>query len=315
VKNRTTSLFWGVALIAAGGLALAQTLGYIDDLTPAIWITVFAGLSLVSLVTYFTSGARQWPWLIPAGVFAALAVMISLFTSGVDSPAAASLLFVGIGLPFVAAYLQDRARNWWALIPAGVMAFLTFVLLVVDNLAGEWIGSGMFFILGLAFLLVYLGNRARSWAAIVAYVMLVMGFMPLLAMTPRAELAGIVILFAAGLPFLLVYSSGPERWWAIIPAGILLTSGVVTAVVLLPGLPGPEYDNRIANTLALVGFGATFAIVWLRHQKPWAMVVTLLAGALAIIELLGAEIESYWPLLVIAAGIFLLARTLRPQTA
>jgi hypothetical protein len=190
------------------------------------------------------------------------------------------------------------------------------MMLVVENFGGEWISTGLFFILSLAFLLVYLGNRTRLWAAVVAYVMLILGFVPVLALTPRPELAGILVLFAIGLPFLFVYLTSPERWWAIIPAGMMLTSGILTAIIIGPTLPGPLYDNSIPNALALSGFAATFSVVWLRHGMSWAKYITLAAACLAAITLLlGSRNQAYWPLIIIAAGIFLLSRALRLQTA
>jgi len=316
MNKKLANLFWGVGLIAAGGLALAQSLGYVNDLAPTIWITVFAGISLVSLVTYFTVGTRNWGWLFPAGVFGALALIIVMATNGVGSAAVASPLFIGIGIPFVVAYLRDRSNNWWALIPTGVMAFLTVTLLAVDSVRGEWIGASLLFFMGAAFLLVYLSNRTRTWAAIVAYVLFVVGFMPLMALTSRPELAGIVFLVAASLPFLVVYLSSAERWWAIIPAGILLTLGIVTAAVLLPSLPGPDFDNHIPNALALAGFAATFAIVWLRHHKNWALYVTLVGVCLSVGALVtGRTLQTFWPFFVIAAGVFLLYRAIFSKPA
>jgi hypothetical protein len=164
--------------------------------------------------------------------------------------------------------------------------------------------------------MVFLSKRTYKWAALVAYVMFVLGFMPLLALTPRPELAGTVVLFGIGLPFLAVYLLSPERWWAIIPAGILLTSGVVATIVLGPGLPGPEYDNRFLNALAMAGFAATFAVVWLRHEKSWAKYVTLAAALFAGASIFaGPNLEMYWPLIVVAIGFIVLARAVRPQPA
>jgi hypothetical protein len=243
-----------------------------------------------------------------------LAVTSALVARGVDDPAMAAPLFIGIGLPFIVAFIIDRRRHWWALIPAGVMGFLTLVLFAVDRVAGEWIGSGFLFILAATFILVYLSRRA-TWAAIVAYVMFVVGFTPLLAMTSRPELAGVIMLFAIGLPFLYVYLKSPERWWAIFPAGILLTLGVVTAIVLIPGIPTEEYDNRIGNSLFYAGLAATFAVVWLRHHKRWAMVVTILAVILAVITALFGEIQQSWPVVIILAGAYLLYTALRKRAA
>jgi hypothetical protein len=300
-------------LIAAGIYALAQTLGYEMPQNPVLWAFIFGGISVISLILYFVEGVKSWQLLLPAGIFAALAFLLGMAARGADNPAMAAPLFIGIGLPFVVAYIIDRAKNWWALIPAGVMAFLTLVLFAVDNVPGEWIGSGLFFILVVVFFLVYLSRRAM-WAVIVAYVMFVLGFMPLMAMTSRPELAGIIMFFAIGLPFLFVYFRSPERWWAIIPAGILLTMGIVTASVLLPGIPGAGYDNRLANSLIFAGMAGTFAIVWFRHHKRWGLWFAIVSVLIAIAGLFIRGANNYWPLIVVVLGIYMLYNALRPRT-
>lgn len=313
-KSRIANIFWGLALIAAGCLALAQSLGVIEDLAPTVWIVAFAGISLISFVTYFVSGVRNWGWLFPACIFAGLALTLYMATNGVDSAAVGSPLFVAIAVPFVVVYAQERGRNWWALIPTGVMAFLTFATLVVDSTRGELVGAGLFFILAAVFGLVWLSKR-YLWAALVAYIMFVMGFMPLLAMGSRPELAGIIMLFGIGLPFLGVYLTAPEqRWWAVIPAGMLVTTGLLTAIILLPGLPGPDYDNRFANFFVLAGYSVTFAVVWLRHQRDWAKWVTLLGAAMAVMALIFHNYGMITgPVALIAVGVYLLTRTRRPR--
>jgi len=185
------------------------------------------------------------------------------------------------------------------------------MMLVVDNVGGEWIGTGLLFFIGAAFLLVYLSNRTRTWAALVAFVLFVLSLMPLMALTSRPELAGIVVLTAIGLPFLVVYLTSRERWWALIPAGVLLTSAVVAGITLVPGLPGPGYDNHIPGALELAGIAATFAIIWLRHHQNWAMIVALVGICLSAgVLITGRTFEIYAPLLVIAAGMFLLYRAI-----
>ncbi|PKN93616.1 MAG: hypothetical protein CVU44_09725 [Chloroflexi bacterium HGW-Chloroflexi-6] len=315
MNTKFSNLFWGILLVTAGGIALAQTQGYLNNILPMIWVTVFAAISIIALVFYFLSGIQNWGMLFPAGIFGGLALIVSMATNNVDNPAMAAPLFVGIGLPFVVAYFLDRAKNWWAVIPTGVMAFLTFVLLAAENLGGEVIGSALFFILAATFGFVYATRRAL-WAAIVTYVMFVMGFMPLIAMSTRPELAGIVMLFGIALPFFIIYFRAPdERFWAIIPAGILTTTGLLTAFVLLPGLPDPAYDDRIPNAILYAGIAITFAVVWLRHHKRWALLLTVLAAIMAVVNTFLGDLQQYWPVLVVLAGFYLLYSALRPKTA
>lgn len=314
MNKKLVNLFWGVGLIAAGGLALAESMGYIQDLAPAIWITIFAVISLISLFTYFQSGVKHWGWLFPAGIGAALALVIVLSESGVESAIVAAPIFIAIGLPFMVAYFLDRTRHWWALIPAGVMAFLTLLMVGVDVLPDEWVGVGFLFFLAAAFLVIYLGNRTRTWAAFVAYILLVVGFTPLMALGSRPELAGVMILFAMGLPFLGAYLTSAERWWAIIPAGILLTLGLVTAIMLLPGLPDANLASNLPQAFSLAGFAATFAVVWLRHAKNWAKYLTLVIAALSVASLFFND-NSLWvgPVIAIALGVYLLFQSLRKE--
>jgi hypothetical protein len=314
MNKKRASIFWGILLIAGGAYTLASTAGYEITQDPTVWALIFGGISIASLIFYFADGVKNWGWLFPVGIFGGLAITSGLGARGVDDPAMAAPLFIGIGLPFVVAYIIDQAHNWWALIPAGVMAFLILVLFAVDRVAGEWIGSGFLFILAATFFFVYLSKRA-TWAAIVAYVLFIVGFTPLMAMTSRPELSGVIMFFAIGLPFLFVYLKSPERWWAIFPAGILLTLGVVTAIVLIPGNPTEEYDNRIGNSLFYAGLAATFAVVWLRHHKRWAMVITALAAIMTVITALFGEIQQAWPVLIILAGAYLLYTALRSKAA
>jgi hypothetical protein len=314
MNKKLTNLFWGLLLIAGGAYALVKTMGFEVTQDPTVWAFIFGGISLISFIFYFAAGVQNWDLLFPAGIFGGLAITLAFVAGGADDPAMAAPLFIGIGLPFIVAFIINRASNWWALIPAGVMAFLTLVLLVVDRVAGEWIGSGFLLIIAATFFFIYLSKRA-FWAAIVAYVMFIVGLMPLIAMTSRPELSGVILFFAIGLPFLYLYLKSPDRWWALFPAGILLTLGVVTAVVLIPGDSADEYKSRIGNVLFYAGGAITFAVAWLRHHKRWAMVITALAAILAVVTALFGEIQQSWPVVLILAGAYLLYTALRSKTA
>jgi len=312
-----SSLFWGLLLIIGGGVALAQQFGYMDQLPESAWMWVFALISLVALISYITSGFKEWGWLFPAGVFGGLAVTVALATNNVDSAAVGSPLFFGLLIPFVAAYLTDRTRNWWALIPGGVMLFLALTTLLVDNVGGEWVGSLFLFLIALSFFVVYLNNHTRTWALLVAYVMFVLSIAPAMASGggDTAAYFGSVFLFAIALPFFVIYFRSAKNWWAIIPAGVMTTLSIIAGLAIA-GLIRNENQGGYANAFLMFGLAITFAVVWLRHAKDWAKVVTIVLAALAVASVFFATYsEIIWPVVIILAGGYLLFTAMRPKTA
>lgn len=311
-----SSLFWGVLLIGAGALALADRFGYIQDFSPSVWILIFGAISLLGFVSYATSGWKQWGWLFPAGVFGGLALIIALATNNVGTAAVASPLFFGLMLPFAAAYLTDRTRNWWALIPGGVMLFLALVTLMVDTVGGEWVGAMFLLLFGLAFLAVFFNNRTRTWALIVAYVFGVLSIAPMLAAGGEiAAYFGSVFLFAVALPFFILYFRSAENWWAIIPAGVLSVVGVV-ATLAIAGLINDSSSGGYVNAFLMGGLAVTFAVLWLRHNKAWARVVTIVLAVLAVASVFFVSYyEIFWPVAIILGGLYLFITALRPKAA
>ena len=311
-----SGLFWGVLLIGAGLLALADRMGYVDRFSPQIWTTIFAIIGLLGLVSYALSGWKQWGWLFPAGIFGGLAVVIALATNGVGTAAVASPLFFGLLLPFAAAYLTDRTRNWWALIPGGVMLFLALTTLMVDTAGGEWVGAMFLFLIALSFFAVYLNNRSRTWALLVAYILAVLAIAP--AMASGGETAayyGPVFLFAVALPFFLLYFRSAENWWAIIPAGSITIIAIIAALAIA-GWIRNEKEGGYANALLMGGLAATFAIVWLRHAKPWARIVTIALALVGVASVFfAAYSQVFWPVAIILVGVYLFFTALRPRAA
>jgi hypothetical protein len=298
-------------------VALAQQMGYIDQFTdPRVWIGIFAAVSLLAFLNYALSGWRHWGWLFPAGIFGGLAVTITLATSNVDSAAVATPLFIGLIIPFAAAYLMDRARNWWALIPGDVMLFLALTTLLVDSAGGEWVGALFLFMIAISFLLVYLSNHTRTWALIVAYATGVLGLAPLMSIGGRdAAYFGPIFLFAVALPFFIVYFRSAQNWWAIIPAGALTTVSVIAALAIA-GLIRNANQGGYANALLMGGLAVTFAVVWLRHAKPWAKIVSIVLALVAVASVFFASYSQiFWPVAIILVGIYLFYTALRPKAA
>lgn len=311
------NLFWGVLLIGAGILALTGQLGYIQDFTETTWIFVFAAVSLAGFLSYALSGWAQWGWLFPAGIAGGLALVITLATNNVDSAAVATPLFIGLLLPFAGAYLTDRARNWWALIPGGVMLFLALVTLMVDSVGGEWVGAMFLLMIGVAFLFVYFSNRTHTWALLVAYIMAVLSIAPMLAAFGEvAAYFGSVFMFAVALPFFVLYFRSEENWWAIIPAGTLSVVGVIVTLAIAGLIDDATSGGRVGALLA-GGLAVTFSVLWLRHNKDWARTVAILLAALAVASLFFISYyEIFWPIAIILGGVYLLYTALRkPKTA
>jgi hypothetical protein len=317
MNSNKSGLFWGVLLVGAGLLALARQMGYIDQVPDSMWIWIFALVSLLAFLSYGLSGWKQWGWLFPAGVFGGLAVTIALAINHVDSAAVGSPLFFGLLIPFGAAYLTDRTRNWWALIPGGVMLFLALTTLTVDSIGGEWIGSLFLFLIGLSFLVVYLNNRTRTWALLVAYILGVLSLAPAMASGggDTAAYFGSVFFLAIAVPFFILYFRSNENWWAIIPAGVTTVLAVITALAIAGWIRNAN-QGGYANALLIGGLAVTFAVVWLRHNKPWAKIVAIVLAAVAVASVFFvSSYEIFWPIAIILGGAYLLYTALRPKAA
>jgi len=318
MKVHKSSLFWGILLIGLGGFALAQSMGYEVSQEPVFWALVFGGIGLLSLVFYLVDGFKAWGWLFPVGIFGALAFLLAMVANDVDSAAMVAPLFFGIGLPFVVAYFLDRSRNWWALIPAGAMLFFGFMMFIVDNGHDEWIGTLFLFMIALSFFAVYLNDRTRQWALLVAYILFVLSIAPAMASFGGDVPAyfGSIFLLAVAIPFFIVYFRSSEKnWWAIIPAGVMTTLAIIATL----GIAGWIRDTQtggISNAILMGGLAATFAVIWLRHAKPWAKVVTIVLAVLGVASIFFASYgEFFWPVAFILLGAYLLYIGMRSKTA
>ena len=126
---------------------------------------------------------------------------------------------------------------------------------------------------------------------------------------------GAVFLFAVALPFYVLYFRSPEHWWAIIPAGVLSAVGVVVGLAIA-GVINDATSAGYVNAFLMAGIAATFAVLWLRHHRPWAKIVTIVLGILAVASgFLFGYYEIFWPVAFICGGVYLLYLALRPKAA
>jgi hypothetical protein len=151
---------------------------------------------------------------------------------------------------------------------------------------------------------------------IVAYAVGVLGLAPLMSTGGRdAAYFGPIFLFAVALPFFVVYFRSVNNWWAIIPAGALTTLALITALAIAGWIRNAN-QGGYATALLMGGLAVTFAVLWLRHAKPWARIVTIALALAAVASVFFATYSRvFWPVAIILVGIYLFYIALRPKAA
>lgn len=319
MKTKWTNLFWGIILIAAGGLFLAQNLGYLDQLGLQVWTVIFGVASLLFFATYFVNGIHSWGWLFPAFIFAALALTLWMADNAVEGSVMGAPILAAVGLPFLVVFALSPRRNWWSLIPAWVMIVLVLIVLLADQVQGEWIGALVLFSIGLPFLVVFIVNRQNWWALIPAWSLLVIGLIVLLSNLVVGEWIAVLVLMGIALPFFLVFFWNRAQWWALLPAGILTSSAVT---VFLAGLLGDQEGlfskPGVLTSITFLGIALTFLALWTqRAAQPtaWAIFAAGISAAVALISLLFGASEIAFPVTIIAIGLLVLYFALKPKKA
>lgn len=208
----------GVLLILGGGLALAQTMGYLENASKYFWGGVFlvGGLAFLSLLF----GGNWWASF-PGFTLAALGVLILLPESLEELGGAVFL--GGIAVSFWYVYFTDRSYRWWAIIPGGVLTALS-LLILASSFFDEYSGAIVLGGIGLTFFIVYLTEPVERWWALIPGGVLA----TLAGMTIAAERVGefqTAGLFFLGLAltFLLVAVLARMRWayWPTLALGIM----------------------------------------------------------------------------------------------
>ncbi|MBI5353730.1 MAG: hypothetical protein HZB50_13895 [Chloroflexi bacterium] len=227
MKKFDPRIVFGFLLLVGGGLALAQSMGYLQNASDLFWGGLFLAVGLVFLTLLF--GGHWWASF-PAFTLVALGALILLPDSLSDFGGAVFL--GGIGLSFWYVYFTSRMERWWALIPAGVLTALAAMIVVAqryENLGGAIFLGGI----GLSFFAVFLSNRTeRWWALIPAGVLVTLGGVTVAAERfGNFETAGFFF-FGLAATFLLVALLAGMRW-AYWPAGVLGVMGLLGIASLL----------------------------------------------------------------------------------
>lgn len=201
MKQVRSSLIWGIALIVIGLLALLQSSGLLGESFPLLWAIVF-GLGGLAFLTWFLRRPAQWWTAIPA--FALLGLAALMFVDALFPRIAqtwgGALFLGGLALGFWVVYLSDQ-RNWWAIIPGGVLITLAFVSGFGSSIGG--LQTGGIFFLGLAATFALVGilpskEGRMQWAFIPAGVLLLLALVTMVQAVAVLKYLWPVVVILAG---------------------------------------------------------------------------------------------------------------------
>ena len=243
MKRFDPRIVFGFLLIVGGGLALAQTMGLLENASDIFWGGTFLATGLIFLTLLF---GGHWWGAFPGFTLVALGALILLPKSleGLGG----SLFLGSIALSFWYVYFTSRTERWWAIIPAGVLTALA-VMIVVAERYEEYGGAIFLGGIGLSFLAVYATDRLERWWALIPAGVLI----TLAGVTIAAERFGEFqtagfFFFGLAVTFLLVALLAGMSWayWPALVLGIMGFLGIASLL-------------DIANYLwavALIGVGA-----------------------------------------------------------
>ena len=199
-------IVWGMLLIVAGLLFLAQSLGLIPSAWGALWAVVF-GVAGLAFVAWLFVDRRQWWAIIPGLTLLGLAgvIVLSMLTPEENGGWAGAVFLGAIGLSFVIVYIMRR-DFWWALIPAGALMTLALVALSTSFMTGLESGALLFIGLGVTFGIVALvptPDGRMTWALIPAGILGVMGILIALALGSLLNYVWPIALIIVGVYILI----------------------------------------------------------------------------------------------------------------
>jgi hypothetical protein len=184
MKILTSRIFWGLVLIIGGILLLLDTFGVING-GALFWTIVSAFIAILFFSIYVTNREHWWA-LIPGTIFSSITAAIGLneFLPGFkEGNLTGLIILVGISLSFLLVYLVEHS-NWWAIIPAGVIATIALVSFLVATSTAVVSGGAFFIGLGLTFALIAILPTSigqMRWAWIPAGILGLIGFLILIA--------------------------------------------------------------------------------------------------------------------------------------
>lgn len=127
----------------------------------------------------------------------------------------------------------SNPKEWWPLIPGGIMAGWGVAgLLGLVGLPGGLVSLLGFVGSAVPFLYIFSLDRKQNWWALIpGGIMAFMGVVTLLGSVIGEEWTGTLVLWVIALVFAGVFLANRRNGWALIPAGVLAVVGLVASPV------------------------------------------------------------------------------------
>lgn len=143
------------AMLAVAGLVALLTLNVLADSYVATYVMFAIGLPFLIA---FLQNRTRWGLLIPAYVLFVIGVFVPLTETGVlEDTVTVTFILFAIAIPFFVVYIRDT-KNWWALIPGGILAVIGLAFLIAEG-AVAYVFGAVFIIAGFLIVLRQLTRR------------------------------------------------------------------------------------------------------------------------------------------------------------
>lgn len=122
----------GWTLVALASMVFASTLPFVD---PGVTVSLlFFGLAIAFANIYLLDRKNHWWAVIPGGFMLIIGLVIAFSARITRTESLATMLFMGMGLVFLALYwLGGKPRRWWALVPGSVLLLFSLFLFSLDS--------------------------------------------------------------------------------------------------------------------------------------------------------------------------------------
>ena len=176
MKHTRDSLTWGILLVVVGVLLLLGRSNWLIELNLSAWLGSLAmlvgGGAFVSV--YLVRRGHWWPTIVGAALIG-VGIMLALTELGMPGRYAVGGLLLSLAVAFANVFRLHRNRNWWALIPGGMLVLTTIITCASKALDGAAIVAVLFLGLSAVFWALYLFARGLAWARVSALSLLALG--------------------------------------------------------------------------------------------------------------------------------------------